>query len=180
MEENTVNNPKLADIQKLCSTARERVDLGELNYKTLVDFICNISVSEVANIRYHSECRKPIVNKTNLERLRKRCQSVSSVTTGRPSITDDNSRPKLFKTTRKDVVCVRVCVYVRVCVCVYVCLYIVYYVRRHPLTLHRVYTDGRCQSLLHVKDTTTNDTVRACVSDLEETGMQRLWKSTTI
>ena len=70
MEGNTVKNPKLADIQELCSTARERV------------------------------------NKTNLKRLRKRSQSVSSVTTGRPSITDDNSRPKRFKTTRKEVVCV--------------------------------------------------------------------------
>ena len=45
-------NPKSADIQELCSTARERVDLGELKYKTLVDFICNIRVQEVANIRY--------------------------------------------------------------------------------------------------------------------------------
>ena len=106
IEGNTVKNPKLADIQELCSTARERVDLGELKYKSLVDFIRNIPVSGVANIRYHSECRKPIVNKTNLKRLRKRSQSVSSVTTGRPSITDDNSRPKRFKTTRKEVVCV--------------------------------------------------------------------------
>ena len=123
--------------------------MGELKYKTLVDFICNIPVSEVANIMYHSECRKPIVNNTNLERLRNMSQSVSSVTTGRPSITDDNSRPERFKTTRKELVIVFAsCSFCKA---------------SSTDPLRRVYTDGRCQSLLHyVKDTTTNYTVRAC------------------
>ena len=91
------------------------------------------------------------------------------MTTGRPSITDDNSRPERFKTTRNEVVCVFAS-----------CSF-----SKAPSTdpLHRVYTYGRCQSVLHdVKDTTTNDTVRACVraclracaracvSDLEEMG----------
>jgi len=36
--------------------------------------------------------------------------------------------------------------------------------------LHRIYSDGRGNALLHIKDNTTDDTVRACVADLEGIG----------
>ena len=151
-----VKNPKLEDIKEVCNIARERVALGELRYQSFVNFVSNLSTSELAKVRYHSECRKPIVNKTNLERLRKRARSESSVTAGRPPSTSDVVRPKRVKTMHKEPVCIfNPCSFCPVSL-------------NDPL--HCVSTDGRGQSLLQIKYNTTDNAVRACVSDLQDMG----------
>lgn len=154
-----VKHPKLEDIQELCSIARERVTLGELKYKPLVDLISKLQSSELATIRYHSESRKPIVNKTNLERVRKRVRSDSPTIVpqgGRPCASSDNVRPKRFKTKPKETICV----FASCSFC------------SSSMTdpLHRTYSNGRGQDLLHIRDNTTDDTVRASVADLEGIG----------
>ncbi|KAG0717672.1 hypothetical protein GWK47_053947 [Chionoecetes opilio] len=59
-----VNNPVMTD--EILQHCQERVSLG-------------LNEGELKYVRYHSECRKPIVNKNKIERLRKRSRTESPV-----------------------------------------------------------------------------------------------------
>ena len=74
-----VSNPGMvADLVNCCN---ERLSLGHLEMKQLCDRLNSLSESEKNSVYYHSECRKPLVNKVNIERLRtkrSRCDSPAS------------------------------------------------------------------------------------------------------
>ena len=92
----------IADLVTCCN---ERLSLGELEIKPLCDRLNSLSESEKGSVYYHSECRKPVVNKVNIERLRKSKTSrtdspVASSSLrkhGRPSISGETPRSKRAK-----------------------------------------------------------------------------------
>ena len=97
-----INNPDMVD--ELVSCCRERLSLGQSDIKQLADHLTSLSDSERKLVHYHSECRKPIVNKSMIERLKiKRDKSDSPVCRGpgRPSTSIDSGRPKRAKTVPK-------------------------------------------------------------------------------
>jgi len=67
-----VKKPGVNKITDLLACCRERVLLGENELKPLVGRLCSLDEFQLENVLYHSECRKPIVNKDHLERARKR------------------------------------------------------------------------------------------------------------
>ena len=95
-----INNPDM--VEELVSCSRERLNLGQSDIKQLADHLTSLIESERRLAHYHSECRKPIVNKSKIERLKsKRDRSDSRVCRGpvRPSTFLDSGRPKRTKTT---------------------------------------------------------------------------------
>ena len=97
-----VNSPEMvADLVNCCN---ERLSLGQLEMKQLCDRLNSLSESEKNSVYYHSECRKPLVNIVNIERLRtkrSRCNSPASSLhgPGRPSCSSDTPRPTRTKTS---------------------------------------------------------------------------------
>lgn len=154
-----ISNPDM--IAELALCCKEQVDLGQTHMKQLSDQLAGLSESERNLVYYHSECRKPLVNKQMMERLRtKRDRSNSPVCPvrgpGRPSTTKDYVRPKRTKSTPKE----EVCLFSSASFC-----------SNDPTEpLHRVFSDKMGENLLQIKLNTTDDRVRTCVSDLEDVG----------
>ncbi|KAG0700254.1 hypothetical protein GWK47_025632 [Chionoecetes opilio] len=96
---------------KFYNTCQERVSLGdtESDIHRLLNYLSGLNEGELKYVRYHSECRKPIVNKNKIERLRKRSRTDSPVCAprgpGRPSSAVGSVRPKRSKTIPKEQVC---------------------------------------------------------------------------
>ena len=101
------NHPDMID--KLVDCCNERLSLGQSYIKQLSDRLASLSESERKCVRYHRECRKPIVNMSMIAWLRsKRVRSDSPVDPyvlrdrlGRPINTTDYARPKRTKSTPK-------------------------------------------------------------------------------
>ena len=100
------NNPDMIDT--LVDCCNERLSLEQSYIKQLPDRLASFSESERKSGRYHSKCRKPIVNMSMIARLRsKRVRSDSPARSpGRPINTTDSARPKRTKSTPKAKVCV--------------------------------------------------------------------------
>ena len=63
---NLLNDPNmLKDLLKCC---QERVSLGQSDIQHLTDHLSGMNELELKSVYYHSECRKPIVNKGMIER----------------------------------------------------------------------------------------------------------------
>ena len=94
-------------IDELVNCCKERLALGQTDIKQLSDHIASLNETERKSVYYHSECRKPIVNKTMIEHLRaKHVWSDSPAGSGRPSSAADSARPKRIKTTPKAKMCI--------------------------------------------------------------------------
>ncbi len=63
-----VSNPHVDHITDILNIATERVHLGKLEFKPLVDFLSGLSSPDLMKVCYHSDCRKSVVNKSKLER----------------------------------------------------------------------------------------------------------------
>ena len=154
------NNPDMID--KLVDCCNERLSLGQSYIKQLYDGLASLSESERKCVRYHSECRKHIVNMSMIARLRsKRVRSDSPVclarSPGRPINTTDSARPKRTKSTPK----ANVCVFSSCSFCP----------NDTAESLHRAFSDGIGERLLEIKLKTQDDQVRTCVvSELEGAG----------
>ncbi|EDO39798.1 predicted protein [Nematostella vectensis] len=92
------SNPDM--IEHLYQCCRERLALGQTDIKEVTDRLASSGGSEHKAACYHSECRKPIVNKNKIERLRssKRLLPVDSHEChprgpGRPSSPGNPPRP---------------------------------------------------------------------------------------
>ena len=148
-------------IDKLVDCCNERLSLGQSYIKQLSDRLASLRESERKCVRYHSECRKPIVNMSMIARLRsKRVRSDSPVclvrSPGRPINTTDSARPKRTKSTPK----VKMCVFSSCSFCP----------NDTAGSLHRAFSDGIGESLIEIKLKTQDDNVRTCVSELEGAG----------
>jgi len=56
-------------VEDLVSCCRERLNLGQSDIKQLADHLTSLNESERRLVHYHSECPKPTVNKSKIERL---------------------------------------------------------------------------------------------------------------
>ena len=155
-----VNDPSMIiDLLKCC---QERVSLGQSELQKLTDYLTSLNDLELQSVYYHSECRKPIVNKGMIERLRgKRSRPHSPVPCssrkpGRPLSATGPIRPKRSKTHPKE----EVCLFSSCDFCP----------KATSEPLHRVLSDAMGKTLLEIKLLTQDDQVRICVADLEEPG----------
>ncbi|KAG0729712.1 hypothetical protein GWK47_029788 [Chionoecetes opilio] len=155
-----VNNPVMTD--EILQHCQERVSLGdtESDIHRLLNYLSGLNEGELKYVRYHSECRKPIVNKNKIGRLRKRSRTDSPVCAprgpGRPSSAVGSVRPKRSKTIPKE----QVCLFSNCDFCP----------KNDSKPLHRVLTDSMGKTLLQIKQKTPDDHVRVSVANLEEPG----------
>ena len=145
-------------IQELLDCCKERVSLGENDFHFLVDHLESLSETDLSSACYHTECQKPIVNKTIIARPRAKKADVdapgcSHRGPGRPST---EFCPKRTKTISKSVTCMFAsCKFCS---------------NEGSEPLHRVFSDNMGQTFLEIKLGTRDDHVRTCVSDLEDAG----------
>lgn len=148
-------------IPHLLLSCNERVSLGETKWKALAERLSGLTELELKSVFYHSECRKPIVNKCFIEKLRNkrraRSESPAQAARGRPSTsTGGYTRPKRTKAAPKAEVCVFSC-------CTFCS-------KDTTEPLHQVLTDSVGETLLELKLCTLDNRVRTSVSDLESAG----------
>ena len=148
-------------IDRLVDCCNERLSLGQSYIKQLSDRLASLIESERKCVRYHSECRKHIVNMSMIARLRsKRVRSDSPVCLtrlpGRPMYTTDSARPKRTTSTSK----AKVCVFSSCSFCP----------NDTAGSLHRAFSGGTGERLIEIKLKTQDDHVRTCVSELEGAG----------
>ena len=153
-----VNNVTMVD--QLITCCNERLSLGDTKLKPLNDRLAGLSESARKSVCYHSECRKPIVNTTLIERLRcKRARMTSPdclpAGPGRPSSSTESDRPKRIKSVLK----AKVCIFSACCFC-----------PKNDEGLHHALSDNIGDRLLEIKLKTQDDHVRTCVSQLEQSG----------
>ena len=154
---NLINNQDM--LNELISCCDERLSLGQTDMKQLTDCFGSMSESELKSACYHSECRKPIVNKKMIERLRAQSDSIGCSTKGRgrPSSSEaECTRPK----RRKSIPKAEVCIFSACSFCP----------NDTSEPLHRVFSDKMGENLLEIKVRTQNDCVRTSVADLEDPG----------
>jgi len=75
-----VTDPSLDMIKSIKVYALKRAELGEFELKLLADYMTSLSEGELSLVRYHSNCRKTIVNKQLTERAAKRSCSLLDMT----------------------------------------------------------------------------------------------------
>jgi len=91
-------------VEELVSCYRERLNLGQSDIKQLADHLTSLNESAWRLVHYHSECRKPIVNKIKIKLLKSKCDRSDSPVCrgpGRLSTFLDLDWPKRTKTTPK-------------------------------------------------------------------------------
>ena len=149
-------------IDTLVDCCNERLSLGQSYIKQLSDrfiYLASLSESERKCVRYHSECRKPIVNMSMIARLRsKRVRSDSPVclarSPGRPINTTDSARPKRTPSTPR----AKVSVFSSCSFCP----------NDIAGSLHRAFSGGIGESLIEIKLKTQED--HLSVSEIEDAG----------
>lgn len=62
-----VTDPDVNKVQDILHNAKRLADLGEVAFRPQAGFLSFLSISELEKVRYHSDCRKRVVNKTLLE-----------------------------------------------------------------------------------------------------------------
>ena len=65
-------------ILELMRSCHERVSLGQNDIHQLKDRLDGMNESQRQSAQYHSDCRKPIVNKTMIDRLKKKADDIDS------------------------------------------------------------------------------------------------------
>jgi len=175
-------NKKLVDkhdislVKDLKEKVVERDNLGDVNLKSLADHFISLSESDLHNVCYHSECRKPLANKANLEMCRKRAlpqtptlsdaSSISDVLPvipkrGRPSKTDKSeaARPLIRQKGAKVLPKEKKCIF-------YTCSFC----PKSLQGLHRVVSDPMGQRFIEIKGATDDDLVRLSLAELSDPG----------
>ena len=158
-----VADPDIEKIFDILHYAKRLADIGEVHLRPLSESLSSLSKSELEQVRYHSNCRMIIVNKTLLHRAEKRraCSESPSpsraVKRGRPPKSSTAGRPQRHTgTIPKEIVCIFAppsgkCQY-------------------HGEELHRVTSDNRGQILVEIKANTADDDIRASLSSLYQPG----------
>ena len=139
-----------AMIEDVFDCCKERLQLGEVTYQSLYE---GLNIPERGTLLYHSECRKPIVNKTNLKRLRS--QSYSTQVRGRPTTKTNMERPNRLKCISKAIVCM---------------FSLCNFCPGDNSGLHNVSSNSMGKYLIEIKSRTIDDNVRTTVVDLHDDG----------
>ena len=160
---NLVADPEPDKIYDILHYATRLADLGEVHLRPLSDFLSSLSKSELEKIRYHSDCRKTIVNKPLLERAEKRRARNDSPSSALPAKRGHPTKASTTGRSHRNTVAVP-----KEIACVFAlpsskCKY-------NDEELHQVTSDNRGQTLLDIKANTVDDNVRASLSSLHEPG----------
>ena len=149
-------------INTLGNAVKERLSLGQVrsgntDLKSLNEKLNKRS--ENHPIFYHRECPKPLVNRINIDKLRKpqsrEFKSPPSKKGRKREAEDTPERPKRDIIPPKAKVCVfRMCGF-KVC---------------NDDDVHQVFSPNVGESLMHIRDNTSNDRVRSALSDLIDLG----------
>ena len=70
-----VEKPLLAHIKEMVMCSRKRSDLGETKYKKLAEMFSTFSEDDLQNVRYHSACRKLVINKQHIKKVEDRSKA---------------------------------------------------------------------------------------------------------
>ena len=157
-----ISNSQMID--ELAHCCEERLSLGETDIQQLTKHLSSLDESERKSLFYHNECRKPLVNKCVIERLRaKRSRSDSPGCSsqrgpGRPSSKSDSTRPKRTKTIPKAEICV-----------FSTCGFCPGQDNKSE-PLHQVLTNQMGETFLEIKSKTLDDSVRTCMCELDSAG----------
>ena len=65
-------------LQEFLNCCKERVVLGQTSLKTIANHLESLNETDQSSVQYYSECRKPIVNKAKIDRLRKKTTNLAS------------------------------------------------------------------------------------------------------
>ena len=159
-----IKNPQHYHVTHLISCVSEKVLLGDKDLLLLEAKLK--SYKDVMTIHYHSQCRKDIVNSTNLSHQRKRSVPVSSEENilspskrGRPP-KQSSTTPRSKREPSKNAPKAKICVFHNCNFCRSESL----------LDLHQVLSDSKGQTLVDIKNKTYDDEVRACLSELYDCG----------
>ena len=143
-------------IKDLLQSCQELVSYGQTDIQPLSDYLFDMNEVELNSVAYHGECRKPLVNRSNIEFLKgKQSQHASSSSSargvGHPSRSPTtSSRPKRLKTAPKE----EACIFSSCDFCS----------NNESDALHRVYSSNIGEKLLDIKNTTNDDHIRVCAA----------------
>ena len=159
-----VDVPNIELVKDLKYKVTERFRLGDLHLKSLAEHLSSLSESDLNNVSYHSECRKPLANKANLENCRKRNYQFDDVTTppkrGRPQKTDTTETSRSLRGKESgDRTKERCCIFNLCSFC-----------PRTSYNLHKIKTYQVGQQLLNIRKHTKHDAVLLSLSELEDYG----------
>ena len=147
-------------ILELIRSCHERVSLGQNDIQQLKDRLDGMNESERQSAQYHSDWRKPSVNKTMIDRLKRKADDVDSHASNRHPpgrLSQTTTRTKRIKTEARE----KVCIFSSFC----------HEDNFEPL--HLVMSDDMGKTLIQIKQKTLDDEVRICVSDLHDEGGAR-------
>ena len=146
-------------ILELIRSCPERVSLGQNDIHQLKDRLDGMNESERQSAQYHSDWRKPNVNKTMIDRLKRKADDVDSHASNRHPpgrLSQTTTRTKRMKTEAKEKVCIfSPCTFCH---------------EDNFEPLHLVMSDDMGKTLIQIKEKTLDDEVRICVSDLHDEG----------
>lgn len=150
-------------INELLERLEERVSLGDLKVKPVLERLQSFSKNDLQDVektaQYHNECRKSVMNKVIIERLRKNPivgdDSQPSRRAGRPSTAGESSlRPRRVKSVPLE----KRCLFKSCNFCPDL---------GEPELIH-VETLSMGSRLVTLKNRTVDDQVRTCVADLHD------------
>lgn len=158
-----VSDPSITQIRDLLHHAKRMVELGEVHVRPLSDFMSSLSESELEQVRYHSHCRKKIVNKPLLERAERRRAHSDSHSPAQPAKRGRPANSSTPNRTHRNA-----SVIPKETVCIFAspsgkCKY-------HEEELHKVVSINRGQTLLDIQSNTIDDHIRASLSSLHQPG----------
>ena len=155
-----VPNPSIENISSILQYASDRLSNGERLLKPLVDFLRSLRSNDLQSVRYHSHCRKKVVHVHKVKATNNRksiddSDGPSSAKRGRQSKADAPKNPiRLTRNTAlkpKEKICLSPCIW-------------------EGEDLHRAKSEPRGRKLIDIKNYTTDDKVRTCLSTLVEPG----------
>lgn len=158
-EKKMINNPDMID--ELVHCCQERMSYGQNDIKELSDRLASLNDATRKSVCYHSECRKPIVNKSMIERLKNK-RSLSDPQTcvargpGLPVLPTLSGPKEQKPSQRQRCVCSRPVASVLM--------------RLHQNLSTVFFSDRMGENFLEIKAKTQDDCVRTCVSELEGAG----------
>ena len=108
-----VVHTKIENIMPILHYATDRLRCGESKFKPLVKYMDSLTDEQLNTVKYHSHCRKKIVNSTKLDRATKRkndelnTECAGGSQKGRPvKLKSSNRNPRLPSYAPKAQVCV--------------------------------------------------------------------------
>lgn len=82
---NLLTDPDVDKGYDILHYAKRLADLGEVAFRPLSDFLSSLSKSELEEVRYHSDCRKKVINKLLLERAERKRAHLDSPSAAQPA-----------------------------------------------------------------------------------------------